>query len=42
MEVEQGEDDPASYLQESKIQPAFDYVWFTPAISNEDYCASLK
>ena len=42
MEVEQGEDDPASYLQESKTQPAFDYVWFTPAISNEDYCASLK
>ena len=42
MEVEQGEDDPASYLQESKTQSAFDYVWFTPAISNEDYCASLK
>ena len=42
MEVEQGEDDPATYLQESKTQPAFDYVWFTPAISNEDYCASLK
>ena len=42
MEVEQGEDDPASYLQESKTQPAFDYVWFTPAISNEDYCTSLK
>ena len=42
MEVEQGEDDPASYLQEPKTQPAFDYVWFTPAISNEDYCASLK
>ena len=42
MEVEQGEDDPASYLQESKTQPAFDYVWFTPAISNEDYCTSLR
>ena len=42
MEVEQGEDDPASYLQESNTQPAFDYVWFTPAISNEDYCTSLK
>ena len=42
MEVEQGEDDPASYLQEPKTRPAFDYVWFTPAISNEDYCASLK
>ena len=42
MEVEQGEDDPASYLQGPKTRPAFDYVWFTPAISNEDYCASLK
>ena len=42
MEVEQGEDDPASYLQDPKTRPAFDYVWFTPAISNEDYCASLK
>ena len=42
MEVEQGEDDPASYLQEPKTRPAFDYVWFTPAISNEDYCTSLK
>lgn len=42
MEVEPGEVDPQAYLQKFKSQPAFDYIWFTPAISNEDYCASLR
>ena len=42
MEVEPGEEDPEAYLQKFKSQPAFDYIWFTPAISNEDYCASLQ
>jgi hypothetical protein len=21
---------------------AYDYIWFTPAVSDEDYCASLR
>jgi len=42
MEVGPGEEDPSAYLQQFKSQPAFDYIWFTPAISDEDYCASLQ
>ncbi len=42
MEVQPGEEDPSAYLQQFKSQPAFDYIWFTPAISDEDYCASLQ
>ena len=42
MEVEPGEADPVVYLQQFKSQLAFDYVWFTPAISDADYCASLR
>jgi hypothetical protein len=42
MEVAPGEEDPSAYLQQFKSQPAFDYIWFTPAISDEDYCASLQ
>ena len=42
MEVEPGEADPVVYLQQFKSQLAFDYIWFTPAISDADYCASLR
>ena len=41
LEVSPESDNPNEYLQAySELMP-FDFVWFTPAISDEDYCASL-
>jgi len=34
--------DPQQYLQEFVEVLPHDYVWFTPAVSAEDYCASLR
>jgi uncharacterized iron-regulated protein len=34
--------DPPQYLQEFVEVLPHDYVWFTPAVSAEDYCASLR
>jgi uncharacterized iron-regulated protein len=42
MEVDEQAMEPAEYLQQFGEVGAFDYIWFTPAISNEDYCASLR
>lgn len=42
LEVSPGLADPAEYLEASTATPPFDYVIFTPAISDEDYCASLR
>ncbi len=41
MEVSEGSNDPSEYLQQFSDVAAFDFIWFTPAVSNEDYCASL-
>ncbi len=41
-EVSTGETDPEAYQQRFIAQAAFDYIWFTPAISDEDYCDSLR
>jgi len=41
-EVAETELSPNEYLQQFTDVKAFDYIWFTPAISNEDYCASLR
>ena len=41
LEVANGEVDPAVYMESISGRGAFDYIWFTPAISDEDYCASL-
>ena len=41
-EVSQDSTDPADYLQQFSEVSAYDYVWFTPAVSDEDYCASLR
>lgn len=41
-EVDPASLDPADYLQQFSPIPAYDYIWFTPAISDEDYCASLR
>ena len=42
LEVSPESDDPVDYLQAYSELLPFDYVWFTPAISDEDYCASLR
>ncbi|PCI75382.1 MAG: iron(III) ABC transporter [SAR86 cluster bacterium] len=42
MEVDEGSNDPDDYLQQFGSVKAHDYIWFTPAVSNEDYCASLR
>jgi len=42
-EVDPASNDPVDYLQEavSGIQP-YDYLWFTPAVSSEDYCEGMR
>ena len=42
MEVDEASNDPADYLQQFGTVKAYDYIWFTPAVSAEDYCASLR
>ncbi len=42
MEVSEGETDPRSYQESLESQAAYDYLWFTPALTSEDYCASLR
>lgn len=42
MEVDAASNDPADYLQQFGGVKAYDYIWFTPAVSAEDYCASLR
>lgn len=42
MEVDNSETEAAAYLQKFGDVRAYDYIWFTPAISDEDYCASLR
>ncbi len=42
MEVRAGEDDPVSYLDSFSEQIPYDYIWFTPALTSEDYCDSLR
>lgn len=42
LEVENEVVDGNEYLQRFSNVDAYDYIWFTPAISDEDYCASLR
>lgn len=42
MEVDGASDDPSDYLQQFGSVKAYDYIWFTPAVSDEDYCASMR
>ena len=42
MEVDGASNNPADYLQQFGSVKAYDYIWFTPAVSDEDYCASLR
>ena len=42
MEVDPSEMEPKVYLQQHGETSPYDYIWFTPAISEKDYCASLR
>ena len=42
LEVQPGETDPAVYLEQFSQLPAYDFLWFTPAVTAEDYCDSLR
>jgi uncharacterized iron-regulated protein len=41
-EVEEGEVDPFAGARSSGGEPLFDYVWYTPRASDEDYCERLR
>ena len=42
MEVDESSAAPGDYLQQFGSVKGYDYIWFTPAISDEDYCASMR
>lgn len=42
LEVDPDSTDPMDYLQAYSDLLPFDYVWFTPAITDEDYCAGFS
>lgn len=42
IEVQPEITDPAAYLEQFNGTRAYDFIWFTPAVSDEDYCASLR
>ena len=42
LEVVSGEMDPRAYLDQFSDRSAYDFIWFTPAISNADYCDSMR
>ena len=42
LEVVPGELDPRAYLDQFSDRSAYDLIWFTPAVSNADYCESMR
>ncbi len=42
MEVQDGVTSPPEYQDAVSEQQAYDYLWFTPALTSQDYCASLQ
>ena len=42
LEVDPQSENPSDYLQAYSDELPFDLVWFTPAISDEDYCAGFS
>lgn len=42
MEVQGGVFAPSAYQDTVSEQTAYDYLWFTPALTSQDYCASLQ
>lgn len=41
LEVVEGRFDPADYQQQLAGLVAWDYIWFTPALTDEDYCERM-
>ena len=42
MEVNLNETEPSAYLEMLGDMASHDFLWFTPVVSEEDYCASLR
>ena len=42
MEVNLSETEPTAYLEMLGDMASHDFLWFTPVVSEEDYCASLR
>jgi uncharacterized iron-regulated protein len=42
LEAAEGMMDPQSYLESNYAAEVFDYVWFTPAAAQQDYCAAFQ
>ncbi|MCY4358472.1 MAG: ChaN family lipoprotein [Gammaproteobacteria bacterium] len=42
MEVRPGEYEPENYLDQFGEQSAYNFIWFTPAVTTMDYCDSLR
>lgn len=42
LEVQEDVLDPNLYQEQFSDRQAFDFIWFTPALTDSDYCASLR
>lgn len=42
MEVSPESNTPADYTEAFSATAPYDYVWFTPAVTTEDYCAAMR
>ena len=42
LEVDPASNEPNEYLQQYASEAVYDFIWFTPAVSDEDYCASMR
>jgi len=42
VEVVAGADDPATYLDDARGHRAYDYLWFTPRLDDDDPCEKLR
>lgn len=42
LEVQEGEISPPDYQDALPGQMSYDYLWFTPALTSKDYCASMQ
>ena len=42
LEVDPDYTDPEDYLQQFSQQNAYDVIWFTPALRQDDYCAEMS
>lgn len=42
LEVQDGETSPPDYQDALPGQISYDYMWFTPALTSKDYCASMQ